>query len=237
MKPRYYQQQSHDAAWDFLRDQPGNPLIVLPTGSGKSLVIAMLVQQAREFDARVIVLQHRKELIRQNAEKIQTLLPDIKVGFNSAGLRRHDFDNDVICAGIQSVYRKAHEFGRRELIIVDEAHLIGGSESMYGRFIADIQQLNDRARVAGMTATPFRTGEGPICGKSKLFQRICYEAQTGDLINAGFLCPVTNKPAVSSIDTSGIKVQGGEFVHRAAERAFDSGDNVKHACKEIVDKC
>jgi len=238
MVPRYYQQESNDAVWDFLRNQSGSPLVVLPTGAGKSLVIAMLVEQARKFDARVIVLQHRKELIEQNAEKIQTLLPDIKVGLNSAGLRRHSFDDDVICAGIQSVYQKAHEFGRRELIIVDEAHLLSDkADSMYGKFLANIRVINPKARLTGLTATPFRTGEGPICGKNKLFQRICYEAQTGDLINQGFLCPITNKAATSEIDTSGIRKNKNEFVGAAVERAFDTDDNVQAACTEIVVKC
>ncbi len=62
MIPRYYQQESHDAAWDYLRAKSGNPVIVLPTGAGKSLVIAMLIQQAMEYDARVIVLQHRQRI-------------------------------------------------------------------------------------------------------------------------------------------------------------------------------
>jgi DNA repair protein RadD len=90
MIPRPYQQQAHDAAWQYLSSQSGEPLIVLPTGAGKSLVIAMMVEQARKFDARVIVLQHRKELIEQNAEKIQILLPDIRIGIYSAGLNSRD---------------------------------------------------------------------------------------------------------------------------------------------------
>ena len=238
MQPRYYQQDAHDAAWNYLSSQPGEPLIVLPTGAGKSLVIAMLVEQARKFNARVIVLQHRKELIEQNAEKIQVLLPGIKVGKNSAGLRRHSFDDDVICAGIQSVFKKAHDFGRRELIIIDEVHLVNGSDdSMYGKFLSDIQAINPRARMVGLTATPFRTGEGPICGSNKLFQRICYESSTGDLIREGFLCPITNKTAEKTVDTSKIKSRGGEFISGEMEKAFDSGDKVSLACGEIVDKC
>jgi len=129
MIPRYYQQESHDAAWDYLRAKSGNPVIVLPTGAGKSLVIAMLIQQAMEYDARVIVLQHRKELIEQNAEKIRILCPGIKIGINSAGLGQRDYDGPVVFAGIQSVYRNAPDFGRRELILIDEAHLVGDSDS------------------------------------------------------------------------------------------------------------
>ena len=113
MIPRYYQTAANNAAWDFLNNKAGNPLIVLPTGAGKSLVIAMLVEQAIEFGCRVVVLQHRKELIQQNAEKIQILLPKIKIGIFSAGLKSKQIEEDVICAGIQSVYRKAYSLGRR----------------------------------------------------------------------------------------------------------------------------
>ena len=238
MIPRHYQKAAHDATWQYLSNQNGEPLIVLPTGAGKSLVIAMLVEQAREFDARVIVLQHRKELIEQNAEKIQILLPKIKVGVYSAGLNSRDTNADVVCAGIQSVHSKAHEFGRRELILIDEVHLVSGNDdSMYGKFLADIRAINPRARMVGLTATPFRTGEGPICGKNKLFQRICYEAFTGDLIREGFLCPVTNKPADATVDTSKIKQRGSEFISSEMAKAFDSGDKVALACGEIVAKC
>ena len=238
MKPRYYQQAAHDAVWRYLRETQGNPVVVLPTGAGKSLLAAMLVQQAIDYDARVIVVQHRKELIVQNAEKIRLLLPGVDLGINSAGLRRHARDNDVLCCGIQTVYKKAHDLGRRELVIVDEAHLIGtDSESMYGRFIHDLKQVNPKLRVVGLTATPYRTGEGPICRPDRLFQRICYEVFTGDLIAEGFLSPLTNKAAAASVDTSGIKMRGGEFLAGDAEKAFDAGENVVNACREIVAKC
>ena len=238
MQPRYYQQEANDAAWDFMRNESGNPLIVLPTGAGKSLVVAMLVKQAIEYNARVIILQHRKELIRQNMEKVKILIPDADIGFYSAGLKRKEIDNDIIGAGIQSIYSKATELGRRELVIIDEVHLVGGEETMYGKFLSDLQAINTNARLVGLTATPFRTGEGPICGSDKIFQRICYEAQTGRLISEGFLCPVTNKPAESGmVDTSSIRVQGGEFVYRDAEQTFNTDDNVTAACNEMIARC
>lgn len=235
MQPRWYQQQANDAAWNYLATQAGNPLIVLPTGAGKSLVIAMLCRQAIEFGAQVIVLQHRKELIQQNAEKIQILLPDIQVGLYSAGLNSKQTKQPILCAGIQSVYRKAADLGERQLIIIDEAHLVSAAdESMYGQFLADIIELNPAARVVGLTATPFRTGEGPICGKKKLFQRICFEAFTGDLIEQGFLCEITNKPSEHVIDTSSLKLRGGEFVESDLQRVFGGDDTVLNACQEIV---
>ena len=238
MIPRHYQKSAHDAAWHYLSNQSGEPLIVLPTGAGKSLVIAMLVEQARKFDARVIVLQHRKELIEQNAEKIQILLPDIKVGIYSAGLKRKEIADDVVVAGIQSIYRKANELGRRELILIDEVHLVGNNnDSMYGQFLGDIRAINPRARMIGLTATAFRTGEGSICGPDKMFQQVCYESLTGDLIGQGFLCPITNKSADASVDMAGVKIQGGEFAQREAEKAFDVSDKVLAACSEVVERC
>lgn len=238
MQPRYYQSAADDAAWRFMAEQRGCPLIVLPTGAGKSLVIAMLCRQAVEFGARVVVLQHRKELIVQNTEKIQILIPEIKIGIYSAGLKSRQCSEDIVCAGIQSVFRKALSLGRRELIIIDEAHLVSSDdETMYGQFLADVRAANPRARVAGLTATPYRTGEGPICGKGKLFSRICYEIETGKLIDEGFLCPITNKPADATVDTSLIKTRGGEFIEHDAQQAFDTADNVTAACSEIVAKC
>ena len=238
MEPRDYQKAADEAVWDYLRTSPdGHPLIVLPTGAGKSLVIAMLIQQALEYGGRVICLAHRKELLEQNREKILALCPGIQVGLNSAGLRRHDFDSDVICAGIQSVYRKALEFGRRELIIVDEAHLISDNEdSMYSRFIGDLVKVNPRARLVGLTATPYRTGEGLLSGPDRLFSEIVYEAFTGDLIAAGYLCPLTNKPTEQAVDTSAIAIRGGEFAQKQMEQAFDQDDIVEAACRELVSK-
>lgn len=237
MQPRYYQTAANDAAWDFLANKQGNPLIVLPTGAGKSLVIAMLCKQAVEFGGRVVVLQHRKELIQQNAEKIRILIPECSVGVFSAGLKTKQTEQQIICAGIQSVFKRAADIGPRHLIIIDEAHLVSSDdETMYGTFLREAAELCPRGRVVGLTATPFRTGEGPICGPDKMFRRICYEAQTGTLIREGFLSPITNKPADSELKTDDLAIRGGEFIADDMQRLFVQEDRVKDACKEIVEK-
>ena len=236
--PRYYQAGANAAVWNYLCNEPGNPLVVLPTGAGKSLVIALLIEQARKFGGRVIVLQHRKELIEQNAAELRELMPGVDVGIYSAGLKSRQTSHDVLMAGIQSIYKKASEIGERHLIIIDEAHLVSqDDESMYGQFIAEVRSLNPKCRVTGLTATPFRTGEGPLCGKNKLFQRIVYEAETGRLIDEGFLSPITNKPADAEVDTQNIKTRGGEFIESEMQAAFGTVDNVKAACLETIAKC
>jgi len=71
MKLRPYQQQAHDALWEYFRANTGNPLVELPTGSGKSLVIAQFIKSAMatKSDLNVIVLAHVKELLQQNMTK------------------------------------------------------------------------------------------------------------------------------------------------------------------------
>jgi DNA repair protein RadD len=228
VEARWYQAEANHAAWQYIHDGRGNPLIVLPTGAGKSIVIALLIRQAVEWGQRVLVVAHRKELLQQNADKIQRLT-GLRVGINSAGLNERDIDSTVICAGIQSVYRDAAEFGRRGLVVIDEAHLIsddGGS--MYRQFLDGLQQHNRRLFCVGLTATPYRTGEGSLAGDGKLFSGICYEAKTGALIEAGFLSKLTNNPADSQADLKGVKVRGGEFVAAEMEAAF-TGDKIIHA--------
>jgi DNA repair protein RadD len=114
------------------------------------------------------------------------MIPGVDVGVYSAGLKKREIHNAVVVAGIQSVFRKADDLGRRHLILVDEAHLISDlEESMYRRFLGDMQK-QEGLRIAGLTATPFRTGTGPICGPDRIFQRIVFESKTSDLIQQGF---------------------------------------------------
>jgi len=124
---RYYQKASVNAVYDFLREKPDlNPCVVLPTGAGKSLVIAKIVSDATSlWDGRVLILAHVKELLEQNAAKIQALCPNMQIGLYSAGLNRRDTAGKVIVAGIQSVYNKACDLGSFDLVIVDECFPAG----------------------------------------------------------------------------------------------------------------
>lgn len=236
LTPRWYQSQANAAVWEYLGSKSGNCVAVLPTGAGKSLLIALLIRQALEFGGRVVVLAHRKELLQQNADEIRGLIPGVDVGIYSAGLKSREIHNAVVVAGIQSVYRKAEDLGRRHLILVDEAHLISDlEESMYGQFLAAMK-ANEGLRIVGLTATPFRTGAGPICGPDRIFQRVVFEAKTAQLIAEGFLCPITNKVAEAEVNTDKVSLRGGEFVESEMQAAFDVDEKVQAACAEIIEK-
>lgn len=238
IEPRWYQTAANAAVWEYLKNTSGNPMIVLPTGAGKSLTLALVIQQALEFGARIVVLAHRKELLEQNRDEILEILPTADVGIYSAGLKSKQIHNRIVVAGIQSVFRKAADFGERRLVIVDEAHLVSDLEdTMYRKFLGDIAKLNPGLRIVGLSATPSRTGTGPICGPDRIFQRIVFEAQTGQLIEQGFLCPITNKSADKQVNTDKVGLRGGEFIESELQAVFDVDDVVEAACKEILEKC
>jgi DNA repair protein RadD len=235
MELRFYQREACDATWAYLCSQAGNPVNVLPTGAGKSIVIAELCRAAvQQFAGRVIVLAHRSELLKQNAEKIERLLPpEVRVGIYSAGLGQRSTGAEVVCAGIQSVFRRAEEFGERHLVLIDEVHLVPhDGEGMYRTFLDRLREINPKLRMVGLTATPYRTGEGSVCRADGLFQKICYEANIPELIKGGFLSPIVSRPAEESVDTSGLHVRSGEFVPSEVEQLFDR--KVATACDELV---
>ncbi len=238
---RDYQQDAVAQAFKHLTNAelPGcKPVICLPTGAGKSLVIAEIARVAvSDFKGRVLVLQHRKELIEQNTAKIQALLPGYNVGLYSAGLKRRDTLNNIVVAGIQSVYNKAAELGNRNLVIIDECHLVPErDETMYARFLLDMQS-QCRCRVVGLTATPYRTGNGLIYGPDRQFTHLI-EPEGADiptLIERGLLCSLISSTADASVDTSNLHIRAGEFIAKECEQLFGEQE-ILSACNEIIAK-
>lgn len=239
MELRYYQQDAIAAAYSHLRTRDDNPVIVIPTGGGKTPVIATICRDAvQQWGGRVLILAHVKELLEQAHDKLQAVCPDIEVGLYSAGLRSRQVKQSVIVAGIQSVYRKADELGRFDLILIDEAHLIPlDGDGMYRQFLADMQIINPHVRCIGLTATPYRLKDGLICDPDHFLNHICYEVGVRELIHNGFLCPLKSKGGQSKADLSGVHVRGGEWGADELEDAFNVDAVVLEACREIAALC
>lgn len=215
---RWYQRAAVDAVWSALRSGTDNPCVEIPTGGGKSAVIATIASEAvKQWGGRVIVLAHVKELLEQNAAALLRICPDLDVGIYSAGLGCRNTTNAVIVAGIQSVYDKAGNFGRRDLIIIDEVHLLmPGGEGRYSSFIAAIQAINPHARVIGLTATPYRMSTGLICGPKNILNSVCYRVGVRALIAQGYLSKLISKRGLN-LDFSELHVERGEFVSSEAD--------------------
>ena len=236
MKLRDYQQAAIDAVYDHLRNRDDNPCVVIPTGGGKTPVIATLCRDAvQRWNGRVLVLSHVKELLEQSAETLRRMAPDLDVGVYSAGLKKRDTDHPVIVAGIQSVYKRACDLDAFDLILVDEAHLLPpDGEGMYQNFLADSEIINPKVRLIGLTATPYRLKSGMLCERTSLLNHVCFEVGVKELITDGFLCPLKTKAGKLRADYGQLHLRGGEFVRSEIETLMDTEDLVRSACREIA---
>jgi DNA repair protein RadD len=224
MNLRPYQQRSIDQLYQWWVAHPGiteTPICVMPTGSGKSVVIAelcrLLFDTWPEEHPRTVVLVPSKELAEQNAAKLCAMLPaHLRVGYYSASLGRKVPDADVIVATIGSIYRDAHLLGNIKVVIVDECHLInpnGTEAGRYRKFLTDLSQLCN-FRVVGYTATPFRgNGVWLTDGDAPLFTGIACTVTVQELLDSNHLAPLVRPmdAIATRIDTEGINTSNGDY--------------------------
>ena len=235
---RPYQADAVAAVYHHLRTRDDNPCVVLPTGAGKTPVLARICDDAvNRWGGRVAVVSHVKELLEQAVEKLMAMAPGTPVGIYSASLRRRELGYAVTVAGIQSIYERAADLGAVDLIIIDEAHLVPlDGDGMYRQFIQDARTVNPRVRVIGLTATPYRMKGGQICGPDNPLNHVCYEAGVRLLIDQGFLCPLRSKSGRARADLSAVHVRGGEFIAGELEKACDTDALVESAVAEIIEE-
>ncbi|WP_130099773.1 DEAD/DEAH box helicase [Siccibacter turicensis] len=193
---RPYQREAVDATLRYFRQHQTPAVIVLPTGAGKSLVIAELARVAR---GRVLVLAHVKELVAQNHAKYCAL--GLEADIYAAGLSRKESQGKVVFGSVQSVARNPEHFrGAFSLLIVDECHRISDDDdSQYQQIISHLRSANPQLRLLGLTATPYRLGKGWIYqfhyhgmvrGDVKALFRDCiYELPLRYMIKHGYLTP------------------------------------------------
>ena len=233
MELRAYQQNSIDGLYSWWQKHAGIadcPLLVLPTGAGKSVVIAELVRLLfdtwPESHPRTVVLVPSKELAEQNADKLMRILPShIRVGYYSASLGRKQPDADVIVATIGSIAKSAHLLGNIRCVVIDEAHLVNpDGAGQYRQFLNDLARYCV-FRVVGFTATPFRgNGVWLTDGDEPLFTGIAHETPVSELLQAGYLSPLIRPiDAIQSrIDTSGISTSNGDYnIGQLSDRVSD----------------
>lgn len=237
---RPYQERCLNDLWSWFEKHTGNPLAVLPTGAGKSLVIAEWCKGVCQVDpgAGILILAHVRELIQQNAAELIGLWPDAPVGVYAAGLNRRDMGKAITFASIQSIHKKAYDLPRRiDMVLVDEAHLIPRqSNTMYGRFLADLKTINPATKVIGLTATPFRLDSGLLHeGQEAMFDGIAHDTNVKELFDEGFLSPPRSYRQKSEIDTSGVGIRAGEFIASQLEHAAMDEETINAIADRIVE--
>lgn len=195
-KLRDYQQAAVDKTISYFKKKRDPAVIVLPTGAGKSLVIA---EMARIAKGRVLVLAHVKELVEQNHQKYESY--GLEAGVYSAGLNKKQSTQKVIFGSIQSVARATDElFQDFTLLIIDECHRVSLEvESQYSLVISKLRKNNENICILGLTATPYRLGLGWIYNESssgvirtteeRFFKRCVFELPLQYMIKNKFLTP------------------------------------------------
>jgi DNA repair protein RadD len=193
---RPYQQQAVDATVSYFRTHTRPACVVLPTGAGKSLVIAEL---ARIANGRVLVLAHVKELVEQNHDKFASY--GLESGIYSAGLDRKDVSEKVIFGSVQSIARSDEQFFNDfSLVIIDECHRVSlDLSTQYQQVLTHLQALNEGICILGLTATPYRLGMGWIyqyhmrgmlrTDDERFFSHCIYELSLAYMIRHEYLTP------------------------------------------------
>lgn len=200
---RSYQKQASDAAVRaFTKQKDKNGIIVLPTGGGKSLVIADI---ASRLDSPLLVFQPSKEILEQNFSKLQSY-DILDCGVYSASVGCKDI-NRITFATIGSVMNHMEDFDCFKNIIVDECHYVNSKAGQYKQFI----EAKNR-RVVGLTATPYRldrVGMGSVLKfltrtRPRIFSSVLYCCQVGDLLAKGYLANL-NYYDLTTLDLRNVK--------------------------------
>lgn len=238
MKLRDYQRKTVDQLYDWFRaGNAGNPCLVLPTGSGKSHIVAALCKDALQSwpETRVLMLTHVKELIEQNAEKMRQHWPGAPLGIYSASIGRKELGEPITFAGIQSVRNKAEELGHIDLVLIDECHLVNhNQEGGYRTLLDKLSDINPLLRVVGLTATPYRLGHGLITDAPAIFADLIEPVSIEELVFRGYLSKLRSKVTEARLDVSGVKKRGGEYIEADLQRAVDTADQNDAVVREVI---
>jgi DNA repair protein RadD len=243
MKLRDYQQEAVDAVFAYWErapstpEKPASPLVVMPTGSGKSPTLGEIVRILVECDARVVIATHRSELIVQDSKAVRSVYPGCDLGIVSAGLGRAEYGHAITVGGVQTIARKTARLGRVDVLIIDEAHLISTkTTTQYHAMISALRTVNPDMRLVGLTATPYRLGQGYLTeGEDALFTSVCYTTDIVKLIKAGWLSHISTGYATAAIDLKGVSVRAGEYASNDLELASDV-DKINDAVAADVKK-
>jgi len=236
---RDYQEDAVNAIYEYWETGRGkNSLIVAPTASGKSIMIAEFCKRTctENKKVRIVCVTHTRELISQNEKELKLHWAEANTGIYSAGLGKRQTKAQILFVGIQSIYKRAFELGKIDVILVDESHLIPrAAETRYGQFISDMHIANPNVVVVGFTATPYRLDSGVLHqGEGALFDGIAYVCEMKKLIGDGYLVPVISKGGVAKIDLTHVHTRAGDYASNELAHAADDPQLIKQAVEEIV---
>ena len=221
---RDYQQAAVDDVRAAFADRARAPLLVLPTGGGKTVCFSYVTASATARGNRTLILVHRQELLRQTSDSLSAM--GVRHGLIAPGASQAMGEAAQV-ASVQTIVRRFDRLDAAgwapDLIVVDEAH-----HATAGSWRAVLDHW-PRARVLGVTATPCRM-DGK--GLADVFDRIVIGPQIDELIDRGFLAPIAYYAPPVVADLSGLPSRMGDFAQAEAADRMDrptvTGDAVEH---------
>lgn len=219
---RDYQKEAVEKALDYFNNKKEkHPVIeVLPTGAGKSLIIANI---AKELNEPTLVFQPTKEILEQNYSKLVSYgIMDCSIysaSFNSKQISKLTF------ATIGSVKNNPGIFKHFKNIIVDECHYVNSKGGMYKEFFEVIGE-----KIIGLTATPYRLSTDGFGGsilkfltrtRPGIFKKVIYHVQTGQLFERGYLSPLKYYQ-IAGFDSKKLKLNstGADYTDESVKRYY-----------------
>lgn len=238
MQLREYQLKAIYAIYDYFNSHTGHALVVMPTGTGKSLVIAALLKDilSKWPTTRIVIPVSSQELVEQNYLELKRLWPDAPAGIVSAGLGKKQFNHQVVFCSIQSIWRHAYVLQKVDLVIPDECHGIPKKGSgMWLTFIENLRKINPKVKLLGLSATIFRLDSGLLHkGEGRIFTDVAYEYKILDAVKEGYLCELVSVQPETKLNVTGVHKRGGDFISGELEKAIDTESTTLAAVREIV---
>ena len=234
-KTRQYQIDCADAWYKSLKDPLCKPVVAVPTAAGKTVILGIFLNQYLNDhpDDRIVVLSHTQEIVEQDYNSLRVFFPEMEISIYSAGLGEKEL-GQITVAGIQSAINNVNLFKWTNLFIVDEVHAVNHAA------VGSYRKLLDAAhgRVAGMSATIFRSGHGYIYeGKGTLFNHLAYDLTSvrnfNNLVEDGYLCELISVAPDTQLDSSDIKKSGGDYNVKHLAAAHDQESITKAAIQDL----
>lgn len=210
---RDYQQEALKAVLDEYKAGVTRQIIILPTGSGKTVLMAAI---AKALNVRTLLIAHREELITQSVDKFKLFWPGVDIGVCMA--ERDEVGNHVVIGSVQSCSRHKRLERLKEqnfqLLLVDETHHIVADS--YQKIIEELGFSGGSKLMVGVTATADRRG------LAEVFDKIVFSRSISTMIAAEYLSPVVGRRILTGIDIGKLAISSGDFALQDLSEAVDT---------------
>lgn len=225
---REYQEEALYTIVQALSDGISKQLIVLPTGSGKTILMAAI---AKHLDKRTLILAHREELIRQAFDKFKLYWPEADLGICKA--ERDEINHQIVIGSVQSC-SKSKGLGSLkdsafDVLLIDEAH--HATAESYQKIIKELGFHTDQIKLLlGVTATPNRSDKDSL---GETFEKVTYSRSISTMIKAGYLSPTIGRKILTNFSLQNIKMQNGDFFIGELAEVVNTPERKCLCCRKI----